>query len=233
MAKLLLISNSTQHGGDFLAHCEAQLKSFLQGLQRVLFVPYAGGDLDAYAEKARAAFVRMGMDLDSIHQAADPRQAVSAAQALFIGGGNTFRLLHRLYAEDLLEPIRQKVAAGMPYVGTSAGSNVACLSICTTNDMPIIYPPSFDALGLLPILLNPHYIDPEPGSRHIGETREDRIREFHEVRDEVVVGLREGGMLHLDGQSLQLRGLCGAVVFAKGKERQDHSPGADLSFLLA
>ncbi len=231
--RLLLISNSTQHGGGYLEHCAGEIKSFLGAVKRVLFVPYALSDLDAYAATAREAFENMGFELDSIHEAADPVAAVEAAEAVFVGGGNTFRLLDLLYRHRLVEPIRKRVLEGMPYVGASAGSNVACLSIKTTNDMPIVYPPTFDALALVPFNLNPHFLDPEPDSTHMGESRELRIREFHEMNAVPVVAIREGAMLHVEGEKMTLRGRNGGVVFQAGQPRVDHEPGADLSFLLA
>ncbi len=233
MKRLLLISNSTQHGSGYLEHCAQRITEFLGSVSRVLFVPYALDDLDSYAATARKAYEAMGFGLDSVHEAQDPVAAVGEAEALFIGGGNTFRLLDRLYQNKLMEPIRQRVCGGMPYIGTSAGSNVACLSIQTTNDMPIVYPPSFDALGLVPVNLNPHFIDPEPGSTHMGETRETRIREFHEMNREPVVAIREGAMLHVEGERMILLGDHGAVLFRCGQPRKDLEPGADISFLLS
>ena len=233
MRRILLISNSTQHGSGYLEHCAARIRDFLgDSVQRVLFVPYALHDLDGYAAVAREGLGNIGFAVDSIHTSTDPRSAVATADALFIGGGNTFRLLNRLYELDLLTPIRERVAGGMPYIGTSAGSNVACLSIKTTNDMPIVYPPSLDGLQLLPFQLNPHFVDPDPGSQHMGETRETRIREFHEMNGETVLGLREGAMLRVDGNLAQLLGTHGGVVFRRGEERRDVEPGSDVSFLL-
>ena len=232
MKRLLLISNSTQHGSGYLEHCAGQIKSFLGAVNRVLFVPYALDDLDGYAATARKAYEEMGFGLDSIHEAADPVAVVPEAEAMFIGGGNTFRLLDLLYQKRLIEPIRQRVLDGMPYIGASAGSNVACLSIKTTNDMPIVYPPTFDALALLPFNLNPHFVDPEPGSTHMGETREMRIREFHETDPAPVVAIREGAMLHVEADRMTLEGRNGGVVFQAGQSRVDYEPGADLSFLL-
>ncbi len=154
------------------------------------------------------------------------------AEAISVGGGNTFRLLSALVELDLVEPIRRRVAGGMPYIGTSAGSNVACQSIKTTNDMPIVYPPTFDGLALVPFNLNPHYLDPDPNSSHMGETRETRIREFHELNEEPVLGLREGAMLRVEGERAELRGLRGSRLFRRGQEAQEYQPGDDLSFLL-
>jgi dipeptidase E len=234
MAKrLLLISTSTTHGTGYLDHCAGQIQDLLGGLRRVLFVPYALHDLDGYAAKARERYARMGYELTSVHEVEDPVAAVRATEALFIGGGNTFRLLARLYEKELLEPIREQVAAGMPYVGTSAGSNVACVTIRTTNDMPIVEPPSFDALSLVPFNINPHYLDPDPGSTHMGETREERLLQFLEENDKIVVGLREGSMLRIEGSAVRLLGSAGARIFRRGHAPQEVRPGDPLDFLIA
>jgi dipeptidase E len=233
MRRLLLVSNSTLHGSGYLDHCAAHIQELLGGVSRVLFVPYALHDRDGYAAQARARFGALGYRLDSIHEAADPRAAVRAAEAVFIGGGNTFRLLRELYAQDLLDPLRERVRSGMPYIGSSAGSNVACLTIGTTNDMPIVQPPSFAALALVPFNLNPHYLDPDPGSRHMGETREVRIRQFHEENPQPVVGLREGAMLRIAGDRMTLLGVTGARIFRRGRDPEEITPGTELGELLA
>jgi dipeptidase E len=199
----------------------------------VLFVPYALADRDAYAQMARERFDQMGYVIDSVHDAADPIAAVESAEAIYIGGGNTFRLLSSMYEARIMEPIRRRVEAGIPYIGSSAGSNVACVTMKTTNDMPIVYPPSFDALNLVPFNINPHYLDPDPSSTHMGETRETRIREFHEMNDTVVVGLREGSALWIEGPHVTLRGFRGARVFRKGQEPEEFAPGASMDFLLS
>jgi dipeptidase E len=231
--RLLLISNSTQHGGGYLDHCAAEMREFLGAeVDRILFVPWALFDRDGYAVKARRRVSEMGFGLDSVHRTDDPRRAVREAQALFLGGGNTFRLLKRLHEEELIDPIRERVAAGMPYVGTSAGSNVACPTIRTTNDMPIVEPPSFEALDLVPFQINPHYLDPDPASRHQGETREQRIVEFLEESDRVVIGLREGSMLRIEGEEMELRGTTGARIFRRGAEPREVPPGTRLDELL-
>ncbi len=232
MRQLLLISSSRVHGTGYLDHCAEQVQDLLSGLHRVLFIPWALADHDAYAETARARFEAMGLGLDSIHRASSPAAAVEAAEAVFIGGGNTFRLLKTLWESGVVEPLRRKADAGMPYMGTSAGSNVACATIKTTNDMPIIYPPTFEALALVPFNINPHYLDPDPSSKHKGETRETRIREFHELNETPVVGLREGSMLRIEGGSVELRGGVGARLFRRGEEAEEFSSGADLSFLV-
>ena len=230
--RLLLVSTSTTHGTGYLDHCAEQIQDLLGGLRRVLFVPYALYDQDAYAAKARERFARMGYELTSVHEVEDPVAAVRVTEALFIGGGNTFRLLARLYEKGLLDPIRERAAAGMPYVGTSAGSNVACVTIRTTNDMPIVEPPSFDALNLVPFNLNPHYLDPIPGSTHMGETREERLLQFLEENDKIVVGLREGAMLRIEESSVRLLGSSGARIFRRKHAPQEVRPGDPLDFLL-
>jgi dipeptidase E len=174
----------------------------------------------------------LGLELDSLHAAEDPRRAVEHAEAIFCGGGNTFRLLNTLYREGLVEPIRRRALDGMPYTGASAGSNVACLTIRTTNDMPIVQPPTFNALALVPFQINPHYLDPDPGTTHMGETRETRIREFHEEHATPVIGLREGAMLRVDGDTVELRGRAGARIFRRGREPVEVEPGTRLDPLL-
>ena len=233
MAHLLLLSNSTQHGYPYLTHAASTIQSFMgRDVARVLFVPYALADWDGYTESARSAFEGFGYALSGIHQADDPRAAVLEADALFIGGGNTFRLLNTLYTNDLIAPIRQRVEAGMPYMGASAGTNVACITIKTTNDMPIVYPPSFDALGLVPFNINPHYLDPDPTSTHKGETRAQRINEFHEENTPPVLGLREGSWLRVEGTGASLEGLKGARLFRKDQEPEEFAPGSRVDFLL-
>jgi dipeptidase E len=228
---ILLISNSTLYGSGYLDHAEDEIRSFLGDIKRVLFVPYALFDRDTYAATAQKRFQKMGYDLTSIHTATNPVQAVKDTDAIFIGGGNTFRLLKTLYDFDLLGPIRERVAGGTHYIGSSAGSNVAAPTIKTTNDMPIVQPPSFDALGLVSFQINPHYLDPDPNSKHMGETREERIRQFLEENDTPVVGLREGAMLRIENGETILRGSTGARIFRKGVEPIELLPGAQLDLI--
>jgi len=195
-------------------------------------VPYALKDRDAYTAKAREAFGELGYELESIHESRDSLAAVADAQAIFIGGGNTFRLLKTLYDEGLLQPIRTRVLEGMSYAGASAGANMACPTIRTTNDMPIVEPPSLDALNLVPFQINPHYIDPDPSSTHMGETREMRIQQFHEENATPVIGLREGAMLRVDGHRVQLRGRAGARIFRRDQPPIETVPGAELNAWL-
>lgn len=234
MKRLLLLSNSVQHGRGFLDHAASEIRDFLgDDVTRVRFVPYASGDWEGYVQTVRLVFERLGYGLDGLHEAADTRAAVRDAEALFIGGGNTFRLLTTLYAQDLLGAIRDRVEAGMPYVGSSAGTNVACVTMKTTNDMPIVYPPSFEALGLVPFNVNPHYLDPDPASTHQGETREQRIVEFHELNDPPVVGLREGAWLRVEGDAVYLGGSNGARLFRRGQAPVEYSTGSRMDFLIA
>ena len=230
--RVLLISNSTLYGGGYLDHAESEIRSFLGDIKRVLFIPFALFDRDKYTATARDRFQKMGYELSSVHKAADRVKAINDTDAMFIGGGNTFRLLKTLYDVELLGPIRERVAAGMPYIGSSAGSNVAGPTIRTTNDMPIVQPPSFDALGLVHFQINPHYLDPDPNSRHMGETREERIIQFLEENNMPVAGLREGAMLRIENGSIILRGSSGARIFRKGLEPVEVSPGAELNTLL-
>ncbi|HWR36661.1 MAG TPA: dipeptidase PepE [Clostridia bacterium] len=227
--RLLLISTSTVFGTGYLDHAEPEIFDHLSSVRRVLFVPYALHDCDAYAAKARERFQRMGFELDSLHQAPDALNAVQQAEAIFIGGGNTFRLLKALYDKDLIGAIRARVEHGMPYMGASAGSNVAGPTIRTTNDMPIVEPPSFDALNLIPYQLNPHYIDPDPDSRHMGETREERLLQYLEENDTPVIGLREGAMLRVANGELWLKGLAAARIFRRGQQPEEAQPVAKLS----
>jgi dipeptidase E len=231
--RLLLASNSTQHGSGYLEHCAAAIRELLGDRKQVLFVPYARHDRDDYAEVARRAFAAFGCRVRSAHESPQPVELLADAEAVFIGGGNTFRLLRALCDTGLLAALPARIAAGVPYIGASAGSNVAGVSIRTTNDMPIVYPPTFDAMRLVPFNINPHYLDPDPSSKHMGETRETRIREFHEENTTPVVGLREGAVLRVEGARMTLLGSSGARVFRRGEQPVEHAPGADLSALLA
>lgn len=243
MRDLLLFSTSALHGGGFMEYARPWLQEFLNPGCRLLFVPYArpgGIDHDEYTRRFSEAVAKMGFEAQGIHASSDPVAAVEGAEALFVGGGNTFVLLRQLYAEGLLESIRSRVDAGMPYLGSSAGSNVAGLTIGTTNDMPIVQPPSLDALRLFPFNINPHYLDPAPDSTHMGETREARILEFLRFNSQPVVGLREGALLeiHHDPESteepgtVELRGSNGARLFRRDEEPMEVESGARLDSLL-
>jgi dipeptidase E len=232
---LLLVSNSTLHGSKYLDHCIDEIKNILGQRKTILFIPYArpsGMTHDEYTKVAKNRFEKIGVSLTGIHQKSNPKSAVKEAEAIFIGGGNTFVLLKELYTQDIIKDIREKISKGMPYIGTSAGSNVACKSIKTTNDMPIVYPPSFDALNLVSFNINPHYLDPDPNSKHMGETRETRINEFHFYNKDYVVGLREGTMLRIIDDEITLKGSTGARVFKNNEEPKEFKPGEKLDFLL-
>ncbi len=215
------------------------MRAFFGDVGRLLFVPYALADHDGYVKALTERGLHAGYELDGIHRHGDPLRAVEQAQGVFVGGGNTFRLLDDLYRLGLLEVLRDRVRRGLPYLGVSAGTNVACPTIRTTNDMPIVQPPSLDALGLVPFQVNPHYfrgrtfVAAEDGSlqEHFGETRDDRLREFHEMNDTPVVGLWEAGLLRCEGGRVELTG-APARVFRKGQPPMDAAPGTDLAGLL-
>ena len=230
--RLLLISNSTLYGSGYLDHAEAEIRDFLGDVKHVLFVPFALHDRDGYAATAQQRFAKMDYELTSIHTTRHPVRAVRDAEALFIGGGNTFRLLKALYDHELLEPIRERVADDMPYIGSSAGSNIAAPTIKTTNDMPIVQPPSFNALGLVWFQINPHYLDRDKNSTHMGETREQRLVQFLEEDSTPVAALREGAMLRIENGVTLLQGSSGARIFRKDLEAVEASPGDQLDALL-
>ncbi len=233
--RLLLISNSTNAGEAYLEHPLQQIKSFLgDDPVNALFIPYAGVTLsfDEYTEKVRSRFRQIGHSITSVHEQKNPAVAVEQAGAIVVGGGNTFHLLKWMQDGGLIEVIRRKVLEGTPFIGWSAGSNVACPSIRTTNDMPIVEPAGFDAMNLVPFQINPHYLDANPEG-HAGETREMRIEEFIEANPGIyVVGLREGTMLLVEDRSIQLLGPRPARIFKKGSEPMEIDPGGDLSFLI-
>ena len=224
---ILLISSSTVAGSGYLDPFEETIKDFLKDIPQIVFVPYAAdkSNWDSYTQKVRDRFKLFGIDVKGIHEV---ENNIEKFKAIFIGGGNTFRLLNRLQEFSLLSKINNAVInKSMHYIGSSAGSNVACKTICTTNDMPIIYPAKgFDGINLIPLQINPHYIDPDPNSTHMGETRDDRIKEFHEANTTPVIGLREGAFLKIDDeyfshQKIFLGGTNGAKIFLRGKEPVD------------
>jgi dipeptidase E len=232
--RLLLISNSTQHGRGYLDHAEAAIRELLGARRRVLFVPFALFDRAAYTAKARARLQAMGYEVDGLDDLgqADARAAVERAEAFFIGGGNTFRLLAALQERELIAPIRQRVLAGAPYIGSSAGSIVAGPTLKTTKDMPIVQPRSFDALGLVDFQISPHFLDADPRSTHMGETQEERIVTFLEENDAQVVGLREGAFVRVDGSVATLGGDHGARLFRRGAPPLEARAGARLDRML-
>jgi len=230
--RILLISNSTMHGSGFLDHCMPEIKDFLGQTREIAFLPFALFNRKEYAEKARKRFAAASYSLTAILDSLDANQILAGTEAIFVGGGNTFRLLKTLYDFDLLSPIAARVREGIPYIGSSAGSIVAGPSIKTTKDMPIVQPPSFDALNLVPFQISPHYLDPNPDSTHMGETQEERIMQFLEENDAPVVGLREGAMLRIENGSVRLRGSTGARIFRRREEAREVLPGEALEDLL-
>ena len=230
--QLLLISNSTLHGSGYLDHAEKEIRDFVVGRTNALFVPYAVHDRRAYAEKAQQRLHEMGLSVTSIHDVSNMARAVGEADVIFVGGGNTFRLLKGLHDHDLLELIRQRVAAGVPYIGSSAGSIVACPTLKTTKDMPVVQPASFEALGLVPFQISPHYLDPDPAATHMGETQEERIMQFLEENEAPVVGLREGSILLVREGAIVLKGPNRARIFRRGENAVEFPSGSNLRPVL-
>ncbi len=241
--KLLLISNSTNSGEEYLGWPREYISDFLKdtSVKKILFIPYAGVGLsdeglyksfDVYEERVQNVFDKLGYKIYSIHNEEDPVQAVKEAECIAVGGGNTFHLLYMLHKLGLMEAIRKQVIKGLPYMGWSAGSNVACPSLKTTNDMPIIEPESFDCCNLIPFQINPHYLDANPEG-HGGETGEQRIEEFLLVnRNIYVVGLREATLLQMEGDKIKLKGKRPLRLFKHGQEPKEIEPGEDINFLL-
>jgi dipeptidase E len=233
--RLLLLSSSRDANGVYLLHSASAIRSLLgASVRRVLFIPYAGVTIShaAYAERAAAPFAKLGYDLQSIGDASDPADALASAEAIVVGGGNTFRLLATLYERNLLEAIRARVHAGVPYIGWSAGAVITAPTIGTTNDMPIVEPESLRALGIIPFQINAHYTDHHPPG-HQGETRAERLEEYVAVnRTTRVLGLREGCSLRIIDDAIALNGAGTAPVFQYGAPRAECSAGDDLSFLL-
>jgi dipeptidase E len=231
--KLMLLSNSTNHGSGYLDHAMEDIRAFFAGISEVLFVPFALRDREGYTAKVAARLEKEGIAVRGLTADGEGRRALDVAAGVFVGGGNTFRLLKTLQDARLLSPLAERARGGLPYMGSSAGTNIAAPTIRTTNDMPIVQPDSFDALGLVPFQINPHYLDPDPQSRHMGETREERIREFLEENDRVVVGLREGTWLRIEGDEARLMGGAGARVFRRGAAPEEVRSGGRLDALLA
>lgn len=230
--RLLLISNSTLHGSGYLDHAEREIRELAGKGTNVVFVPYAVYDRRAYAAKAQERFRAMGLALVSVHDVSNMHRAIDEADMIFVGGGNTFRLLKALHDHELLSPIRRRVAAGVPYIGSSAGSIVACPSLRTTKDMPVVQPSSFEALGLVHFQISPHYLDPDPSSTHMGETQEERILQFLEENEAPVVGLREGSILRVQGGEVKLLGPHTARIFRRAEKPVEAAPGSNLRELL-
>lgn len=231
MKNLIVASTSTLFGGDFLDYLLPELKIHFESVGTLLFIPYArpgGVSHSVYTQKVSDALSSLSIEVRGIHQEQDPQKAIEQAEAIFVGGGNTFVLLDQLYKNSLLKPLRKVLENGIPYLGTSAGSNIVGESVRTTNDMPIVHPPSLDALGLTPFNINPHYLDPDPNSKHNGETRETRIAEFHQFNDTNVIGLREGSWIEVKNGVMLLKGPLSARIFKPKEQPVELRSGADL-----
>lgn len=234
MKKMIIASTSTLHGSGYLEYLLDDLTILFKSASEVLFIPYArpsGISHDDYTTKVTEAFSKIDKKVKGIHTFENPETAIKNAEAIFVGGGNTFVLLYQLYKNNLIIAIKDSVKNGTPYLGTSAGSNICGLTIKTTNDMPIVYPPSFNAIGLVPFNINPHYMDPDPNSKHMGETRETRIQEFHHFNTPPVIGLREGSWLDVNDNSILLKGNLTARVFEQKKTAYEVNPGTELNTL--
>jgi len=225
----MIASTSTVYGSSYLAYILPELKIFFKEIEEILFIPYArpsGISHQAYTNIARKAFSEIGINVKGIHEFENPIKAVQNAKAIFTGGGNTFVLVNALYQNKLLPEIKKVVENGTLYFGTSAGSNITGINMKTTNDMPIVYPPNFDTLRLIPFNLNPHYLDPNPQSKHKGETREIRLKEFHAYNNVPVLGLREGSWLEVKGEKITLKGELTARLFRESETPIEINPGA-------
>ena len=234
MKKMIIASTSTIHGGSYLEYLLPTLETHFQNCDEILFVPYArpgGVSHDAYTATVNSAFAKINKAVKGIHEFKNPIEAIQNAKGIFTGGGNTFLLVTQLYQNNVMEVLAKVVENGTPYLGSSAGSNIAGLTMQTTNDMPIIYPPSFKTLGLLPFNLNPHYLDADLQSKHMGETRETRIKEFHAFNTSPVLGLREGSWLEVSGEKIILKGTLTARLFRQNQPPEELETGSDLAFL--
>jgi dipeptidase E len=234
LKSVIIASTSTIHGSGYLKYLLDELKLHFKNTNEILFVPYArpaGVSHDDYTKTVSKAFNSIGKSVKGIHEFENPKDAIENAQGIFVGGGNTFVLVSQLYKNDVLVAIKKAINKGTPYLGTSAGSNICGLTMNTTNDMPIIYPPSFKTLGLVPFNINPHYIDPIVGSTHMGETRETRIKEFHRFNTQPVIGLREGSWIDVKNDTLTLKGKLEARIFEYKKTPYEIAPNTDLGFL--
>jgi len=234
MKKLIIASTSTLHGGNYLEYILPELKKHFSNVSTLLFIPYAqpsGISYDDYTNIAKRAFATIDVKVNGIHEFENPTEAIENAEGIFTGGGNTFLLVTKLFENKVIDTLKKVVENGTPYLGSSAGSNITGLTMQTTNDMPIIYPPSFETLGFLPFNLNPHYLDPDLQSKHMGETRETRIKEYHTLNSSPVLGLREGSWLEVTGKKILLKGNLTARWFRQNEKPIELDPETDLSLL--
>ena len=231
MKNLIIASTSTVHGGDYLEYLYPVLENHFANCETIVFIPYArpgGITHDEYTETVQKAFSKINKKVVGLHTFENPAAALANAEGIFTGGGNTFLLVTQLYQNKTMEALSKAIASGTPYLGTSAGSNITGISMQTTNDMPIIYPPSFTTLGAIPFNLNPHYLDADTQSKHMGETRETRIKEYHAFNDTSVLGLREGSWLDVKGDTIILKGTLTARWFTQNQEPIELLPETNL-----
>lgn len=232
---VIMASTSTVYGSEYLAYLQAPLKKLFDEAEEILFIPFArpgGLSHEEYTNKAQKGLSFLGKNVIGIHGKKDYKKAIEKADAIFTGGGNTFLLVKKLYEFDLINKLRQTIKRGTPYLGTSAGSNICGKNMKTTNDMPIVYPPSFKTLGIVPFTINAHYLEPDPNSQHKGETRETRIKEFQNLNPTSVVGLREGSWLAVKKQDIILKGSLKARIFESGKAAYEIAPETSLKNLV-
>ena len=234
MKNILVASTSTLPGGDYLDYLLPELSSHFLNCKTILFIPYArpgGISHEEYTSKVALAFAKINKTVKGIHEFKDAAEAIQNAEGIFTGGGNTFLLVSQLYKNKIMIVLANAIKAGTPYLGTSAGSNICGLTMQTTNDMPIVYPPSFQTMGLIPFNLNPHYLDADEHSTHMGETRETRIKEFHVFNTVPVLGLREGSWLEVKDEKITLKGNLSARLFRQNQAPEELENGSDLSFI--
>ena len=234
MKNILIASTSTLHNGSYLDYLLPELQLFFRNCTEIIFIPYArpsGISHDDYTQKVGEAFSKINIQVKGIHEFEDPISTIENAKGIFTGGGNTFLLVSQLYKTKVIDVLEKVVKNGTPYLGTSAGSNICGLTMNTTNDMPIVYPPSFRTLGFVSFNINPHYLDPISGSTHMGETRETRINEFHQFNPQPVVGLREGSWLAVKGNSIKLKGSLTARIFKRNETPYEVAPETELNDL--
>lgn len=235
MKNLIIASTSTLHNGSYLDYLLPVLRKHFAAAETILFIPFArpsGISHEAYTEKVSQAFAKIDKKVKGLHEFENPTEAIQQAEGIFTGGGNTFLLVSELYRTKAIDALEEKLKTGTPYLGTSAGSNICGLTMGTTNDMPIVYPPSFRTLGMVPFNINPHYLDPDANSTHMGETRETRINEFHQFNPQPVIGLREGSWLEVKGNAIVLKGTLTARWFEAKKEAIEIEPGTVINTLL-
>ena len=228
---IILASTSTLFGGNYLEYLSNEITELFHGIDEIIFIPFArpgGISHDDYTQKAREFFATINIKVKGLHEFEDQKEALNQAKGFFTGGGNTFLLVKELHEKNLMQLLKENIEQGKSYLGCSAGSNIGGLNMKTTNDMPIVYPPSFDTMGLVPFNLNPHYLDPNPELKHNGETRETRIKEFLTQNETKVVGLREGNWIRKIGDQITVEGLELTRIFENGKEPYEIEPGTAL-----